>query len=183
MKRFVAIVAVLLVGLCSFAAAQKRSYEIEDLLKVRRVGDPNVSPDGKTVAFTIGDVNFDANRVVTQIYTTSLTGSGMKQLTNGDRSSSAPRFSPDGQWVLFSSRRHGLVGIYRVKVDGTHLERLTDDVAYDDQPVVMAPDWRHVAFVSSRSGEADIWLRAGILLLVGLALYALNVAVTRREAQ
>jgi Tol biopolymer transport system component len=42
-------------------------------------------------------------------------------------------------------------------VNGTHLERLTDDVAFDDQPV-LAPDGRHVAFVSTRSGQADIWL-------------------------
>ena len=70
---------------------------------------------------------------------------------------SNPSFSPDGRWVLFSSRRHGSADIYRVKVDGTHLERLTDDVAFDDQ-AVMAPDGRHVAFVSSRCGQADIWL-------------------------
>ncbi len=87
MKRFIALVVVLLVGLCSLAAAQNRTYTIEDLLKVRRVGDPQISPDGKQVAFTIGDVNFDANRVVTQIYVTSIEGGGMKQLTTGDRSS------------------------------------------------------------------------------------------------
>ena len=51
MKRFVALVAVLLVGLCSLAAAQNRTYTIEDLLKVRRVGDPQVSPDGKQRRF------------------------------------------------------------------------------------------------------------------------------------
>jgi len=45
MKRFIALVAVLLVGLCSLAAAQNRTYTIEDLLKVRRVGDPQISPD------------------------------------------------------------------------------------------------------------------------------------------
>ena len=39
---------------------------------MRRVGDPQVSPDGKSVAFTIGDVNFDANRTVTQIYVMSI---------------------------------------------------------------------------------------------------------------
>ena len=43
------------------------------------------------------------------------------------------------------------------QTDGTRIERLTDDIAYDDQPVV-APDGRHVAFVSSRGGQADIWL-------------------------
>src|SRR5215213_11353813 len=91
MKRSVAIVVVLLVGLCSLAAAQNRTYTIEDLLKVRRVSDPRVSPDGKRVAFTAGDVNFNENRVVTQIFAVSTGGGEVKQLTNGDRSSTAPR--------------------------------------------------------------------------------------------
>src|SRR5689334_7197383 len=97
MKRFVVVLALLSLGLCSFAHAQNRTYTIEDLLKVRRVGDPQISPDGKHVAFTIGDVNLDANKIVTQIYTTSLQGGNVKQLTSGDRSSSAPRWSPDGK--------------------------------------------------------------------------------------
>ena len=87
MKRFVAAFTLLLIGLCSLAAAQNRTYTIEDLLKVRRVADPQVSPDGKHVAFTIGDVNFDANRAVNQIYVVSIDGGGLKQLTNGDKSS------------------------------------------------------------------------------------------------
>ena len=95
MKRFVALVPVLLLALCSLAAAQNRTYTIEDLLKVRRVADPQISPDGKHVAFTIGDVNFDANRVVNQIYVTSIDGGSAKQLTSGDRSSSAPRARHD----------------------------------------------------------------------------------------
>ena len=49
MKRFVALVAVLVVGLCSLAAAQNRTYTIEDLLKVRRVGDPQISDEGAVV--------------------------------------------------------------------------------------------------------------------------------------
>ena len=83
MKRFVALFALLLIGLCALAVAQNRTYTIDDLMKVRRVGDPQVSPDGKRVAFTIGDVNFDGNRVLTQIYVTSIAGGDMKQLTSG----------------------------------------------------------------------------------------------------
>jgi TolB protein len=68
-----------------------------------------------------------------------------------------PSFSPDGRWVLFTSRREGSADIYRVHPDGTGLERLTDHPAFDDQ-AVMSPDGNRVAFVSSRSGQADIWL-------------------------
>src|SRR5215213_4711975 len=102
MKRFVAVLAVLLLGLCALAAAQNRTYTVDDLLKGRRVGDPQVSPDGKHVAFTIGDVNLDANRVVTRIYTVSIDGSGLKQLTSGDKASTAPRWSPDGKKIAYT---------------------------------------------------------------------------------
>src|SRR5215208_5241394 len=103
MKRFVAILAVLLVGLCSLAAAQNRTYTVEDLLKVRRVGDPQVSPDGKRVAFTVGDVDMNANRVITQIYVTSIEGGEIKRLTNGAGSATAPRWSSDGKKIAYTS--------------------------------------------------------------------------------
>ncbi|MEO8020003.1 MAG: hypothetical protein ABI769_19520 [Pseudomonadota bacterium] len=84
-------------------------------------------------------------------------GSNARLLVTNPAFDSNPTLSPDGRWVLFTSRRNGSPDIYRVRVDGTHLERLTDDVAFDDQ-AVMSPDGKRVAFVSSRSGQADIWL-------------------------
>ena len=143
MKRFVALVGVLLVGLCSLAAAQNRSYEIEDLLKVRRVGDPQVSPDGKQVAFTIGDVNFDANRIVTQIYVTSLEGGGMKQLTTGDRSSSSPRFSPDGKKIAYTTGSQ----VWVMDSNGDNKEQVTK-VSTGAAGPVWSPDGKWIAFTS-----------------------------------
>jgi hypothetical protein len=54
MKRFVISISVLLLAFTSVTIAQDiRRFTIQDLLKVRRVGDPQISPDGKSVAFTI----------------------------------------------------------------------------------------------------------------------------------
>ena len=66
-------------------------------------------------------------------------------------------FSPDGQWVVFTSTREGSADLFRVRLDGSGLERLTDSPAFDDQ-AAFSPDGRAVAFVSSRSGQADIWV-------------------------
>ena len=143
MKRFVALVAVLVVGLCTFAAAQNRTYTIEDLLKARRVGDPRISPDGKQVAFTIGDVNFDANRVVNQIYVTSIDGGSVKQLTTGDRSSSAPRWSPDGKKIAFTTGGQ----IWVMDSDGDDKEQVTK-ISTGAAGPVWSPDGKWIAFTS-----------------------------------
>lgn len=143
MKRFVALVVILLVGLCSLAAAQNRTYTVEDLLKVRRVGDPQVSPDGKQVAFTIGDVHFDANRVVTQIYVTSIAGGGMKQLTNGDASSTSPRWSPDGKKIAYTTGSQ----IRVMDSDGDNKDQVTKISTGAASPV-WSPDGKWIAFTS-----------------------------------
>ncbi len=89
MKQIFAFLLVCL-ALAGLVQAQTNRFTIQELLKVRRVGDPQVSPDGRLVAFTIGDVNKDANRVVTQIYAVSIDGGAPRALTNGASSSSAP---------------------------------------------------------------------------------------------
>jgi Tol biopolymer transport system component len=58
---------------------------------------------------------------------------------------------------VFSSHRKGSADIWRVRPDGTGLERLTDDLAFDDQ-AALSPDGTELAFVSSRSGHANLWL-------------------------
>ena len=70
-----------------------------------------------------------------------------------------PSFSADGKWIVFTSERGGSADIYRVHADGTGLERLTDDPAFDDQGAV-SPDGSMLAFVSTREGgHANLWLK------------------------
>jgi len=72
-------------------------------------------------------------------------------------------FSPDGQWIVFTSERdpegHGQADIWRIRVDGTGLERLTSDTAMDDAAVI-SPDGTRMAYVSTKGGigTTNIWV-------------------------
>lgn len=68
-----------------------------------------------------------------------------------------PSFSRDGAWIVFTTLRGGSADIYRVHPDGSGLERLTDDPAFDDQGA-LSPGGEAFAFVSTRGGHANIWL-------------------------
>jgi Tol biopolymer transport system component len=71
----------------------------------------------------------------------------------------SPSFSADGRWVIFTAEKDGQADIYRVRTDGSGLEPLTNDPAFDDQGV-LSPDGKLLAFVSSRgNGRANIWIK------------------------
>lgn len=147
MKRFLVAIGLSVISVIVFTslatAQQTTPYSVEDLLKIRRVGDPQLSPDGKLVAFTIGDVNVDANRTVTQIYVMSNAGGEMKQLTSGTASSTSPRWSPDGKKIAYATGDQ----IWVMEPDGDNKEQVTKISTGASGPV-WSPDGNWLAFVS-----------------------------------
>src|SRR5436305_1865044 len=81
MKRYAKGVLLLLLALAVQASAQTlRPFTIGDLLKVRRVSDPQLSPDGRWIAYTITDIDKNANRGIPQIYLVPTMGGEPKSL-------------------------------------------------------------------------------------------------------
>src|SRR5213594_1209051 len=146
MKRFFAVAISLLV-LASFVVAQERRFTIDDLLKVRRVGDPQVSPKGDLVAFTITDVDKAANKSTTQIYLVPVGGGEVRQLTNDEHSSTTPRWSPDGDKLAFISARDGDDEIWTIDISSGALKKITTISTGAGDPV-WSPDGSWIAFAS-----------------------------------
>jgi dipeptidyl aminopeptidase/acylaminoacyl peptidase len=93
-----------------------------------------------------------------ELFIADADGKNPKQLVPGTSIEYNASFSSDGQWVIFTSERTGNADLFRVRTDGTALERLTDSPAYDDQRAI-SPDNNSVAFVSSREmGSTDIYI-------------------------
>ena len=94
--------------------------------------------------------------VTSELYVSNADGSGEHRLIATDGFDYHASFSKDGQWIVFTSERDGLgeSNLYRVKIDGTGLQRLTNHIAVDDAAVISPTDPNLIAFVSSRRGEA-----------------------------
>ena len=91
------------------------------------------------------------------LFVSNADGSGERGLTQGTLDYN-PAWSPDGKWIAFTSERNGSADLYRVQIDGSGLERLTDDPAFEDQ-AAYSPDGRQIVFVTTRAGgTADLWI-------------------------
>ena len=145
------LAAVILV-LCGAAGTNaqeggKRPITFDDMIKLHRVAEPQISPDGKWVAYTVATPDMDANRNASNIWLVSTEGGAPIQLTQSGHDSS-PVWSPDGKMLAFLSSRAGDSQVYVLPMDGgeahawTHLSTGADIVKW-------SPDGKTIAFTSS----------------------------------
>jgi dipeptidyl aminopeptidase/acylaminoacyl peptidase len=116
---------------------------IDDLLNLQRVGSPAISPDGRWVAYTVRETNWEENAYETEIWAGD--GASTRQVTNAKKSSQQPAWSPDGRWIAFISDRDGKRQVYRIAIAGGEAERLTD-VDEGVNAFAWSRDGRRIAF-------------------------------------
>ena len=133
----------------SAAAAPGRPMTIEDVVTAVKVSDPQLSPDGKWVAFVRTTTDLGAGKRNADVWLVPADGSAApRALTRHEKTDNAPRFAPDGKSLAFLSTRLGTPQVWLLDLAGGEPRKLTDLAAGVQEPLVFSPDGTKLAFVS-----------------------------------
>src|ERR1044071_7231580 len=113
-RRLNCLSLVLLLAFAFSLAAQtaRHPLKLDDLSRFRNVGDPQISPDGQWVAYTVSIIDAKEDKTSTHIWMVKYDGTNDRQITFSSDSEGSPRWSPDGKYLSFtSSRSSGKPGV------------------------------------------------------------------------
>jgi dipeptidyl aminopeptidase/acylaminoacyl peptidase len=152
MKLLALLIALLLLAMAPTVAeaAGKRPMKLEDLYRFQRVSDPQISPDGSQVAYVVGVLDMEANKIGSAIWLAATDGkSSPRQLTNAPgKKDRHPRWSPDGKRILFESNRGGDYQLWILELNGGEAKQLTT-ISTEANNAVWSRDGKQIAFVSA----------------------------------
>ena len=151
MTRRLFVLATVFVAAASASSAQaqtRRPLSAEDIYRFRAVNDPQISPDGAWVAYTVTSVDSTKDKSDTDIWMASWDGAQTIRVTSTPESESSPRWSPDGRWLAFvSGRQEGKGGqIWLLDRRGGEAQRVTTIKGGVDD-YVWSPDSKRLALV------------------------------------
>jgi dipeptidyl aminopeptidase/acylaminoacyl peptidase len=128
-------------------AENPRPLKVDDLFSLKTVGDPQVSPDGGWVAYTLRTLDAKKDASDTDLYMVPFAGGPAVRLTSSSKSETQPRFSPDGRYLAFLSGREGKKNqVWLLDRRGGEAVKLTDYKA-DVSGLSWSPDGKRLALV------------------------------------
>jgi dipeptidyl aminopeptidase/acylaminoacyl peptidase len=139
---------VLLLASAAMLFAQKRPFDFNAMMELKRMSDPQISPDGHWVAFTVQSVDMANNQKPTEVWTVPLEGNGRpQQITHEGSANSRPRWSPDSRRIAYISDRGGSSQIWLMDPDGGNAKAATN-FATEADGVLFSPDGKNLLFTS-----------------------------------
>ncbi len=124
-----------------------------DLTRIRFLSDPQISPDGRTVAFVVTTLSEEKDEYLSNIWLVDGAGGESRRFTTGPRRDTAPRWSPDGSRLAFVSEREAKKKgqLHVMPAEGGEPIRLTD-LTHGVGAAEWSPDGTHLAFVARAGG-------------------------------
>ncbi len=127
MRRVFVAIGLLCVSV-RVAPAATRPFDLDDVARLRAVSEPEISPDGKWIAYEVRSADPKEDRNETDLWMTSWDGKQSLRLTTSKGSETSPRWSPDGRYLAFLSDRQGSDGsqVWLLPRAGGEAEKVTD---------------------------------------------------------
>jgi len=126
---------------------QKQPFDVQTMLKLSRISEPVLSPDGRLVAFTVQTIDLDQNTKPKQIYAVSPNGGLPHQITRDGTDNERPRWSPDSKQIFYISNRDGSSQIWGMNPDGTNAHQISH-LSTEAGGIVVSPDGKKIVFTS-----------------------------------
>jgi dipeptidyl aminopeptidase/acylaminoacyl peptidase len=125
MPKSSALVLALLVSSSALAADERRAFSLDDLYRVKSVGEPAIAPDGKFVVYTVGTNDWAAKKKTSALWRVEADGTNPRRITFSDGRDDHPFFSPDGRTLGFVSTRAGDPQVFFLPLGGGEPEQKT----------------------------------------------------------
>jgi len=142
---FVIAAALPVAASAAAAAAEPHPFTVHDLLAMQRISDPQVSPDGTQVLFTLRTTDLDANAGRNDLWLVGADGSGLRQITTHKAGDFNGRWASDGRAIYFLSTRSGSSQVFKLAFDGGEAVQVTD-LPVDVSNLELSPDGSHLGF-------------------------------------
>jgi dipeptidyl aminopeptidase/acylaminoacyl peptidase len=136
--------ALLPVLLTSAAFAQKQPFDANAMMQLARISDPQLSPDGRWLAFGTQTIDTEKNTKPKQIYAVAMDGGVPLKIADA---AERPRWSPDSKKIAFVSDRGGSSQIWIMDSDGQNPKQITN-LSTEAAGVLFAPDGKNLLFTS-----------------------------------